>query len=98
MLADLPDDIVTLNEGPNTWSPFDVVGHLIICEETNFASRILLIMSDNAVKVFKPMDMTAQFERNKEKDMASLLQEFHDLRMRNLEMIENLTLNHTDQQ
>ena len=64
------------NEGDKTWSPFDVVGHLVHGEKTDWTDRIQLILSDSDDKTFQPFDRFAQFEDSKGKSMNQLLDEF----------------------
>lgn len=84
------------NEGPGTWSPFDVLGHLIVCEKTNFISRIDIILSGSANKVFSPIDMQAHFRESAGKSMNELLSEFELLRKYNLTKLRSMHLTDED--
>ena len=84
------------NEGPDTWSPFDVLGHLIVCEKTNFISRIDIILSGSANKVFSPIDMQAHFRESAGKSMQELLTEFAALRKSNITKLRSLHLTEED--
>ena len=84
LLSDLDDAWLTGNEGDDTWSPFDVVGHLVHGEKTDWIDRMQIILSDNEDKTFKPFDRFAQFEDSKGKNLGDLLEEFEMLRSRNL--------------
>jgi len=86
----LCEDMIRTNEGAGTWSAFDVVGHLIVCEQTNFMQRIIVILSDEPVKVFHPVDMSAQFGAGKGKSITDLLTEFRRLRAGNIQRLMNL--------
>lgn len=98
LLLGVSDEWIYSNEGPGTWSAFDVVGHLIVCEQTDFIPRIELILSDSKNKVFAPLDMEAQFEMNKGKKIAELLEEFASLRKDNIQKILALNLSSDDLQ
>ncbi len=80
------------NEGPDTWSPFDIVGHLVHGEKTDWIPRILIILNDSDNKTFRPVDRFAQFEESKGKTMADLLEEFKSLRNQNLEQLKGFVL------
>src|SRR6476660_3510672 len=71
-------------EGPETFSPFDVVGHLIDGGETDWMPRARIILSDDADKRFTPYDRFRHRARNVDRDPASLLSEFARLREENL--------------
>src|SRR5215510_13399831 len=72
------------NEGPNTWSPYDVVGHLIHGEETDWMPRARLIISYGESQPFEPFDRVAMFEKSKGKSLTQLLDTFSQLRGLNL--------------
>lgn len=72
------------NEGPETFSPFDVVGHLIDGEETDWMPRARIILSDSIEKKFTPYDRFRHRERNRDRTLASLLSELARLREENL--------------
>ena len=87
MLSGLSDDWIRAHEGPQTWSPYDVVGHLIHGEKTDWIARLNVIMSDDPHKTFEPFDRFAQFEESKGKSLAQLLAEFSALRRENLAIL-----------
>ena len=78
------------NEGKDTWSPFDVVGHLIEGEKHDWIQRMNKILSDDD-KNFKPFDRFAQFESSQGKDLRQLLTEFTELRTKNLEALQRVS-------
>ena len=88
MLLHLPDHLIRANEGPETWSPYDVVGHFIICEKTDWMPRMRIILSDAVEKVFGPFDRFAQFNEDQTRPLAVLLDEFKMLRTQNLEEMQ----------
>jgi len=92
MLSGIGDELIYANEGANTWTPFDVIGHLIVCEETNFMQRIKMILSSTGKTNLQPIDMTAQFEQNKQRSLSELLREFEKLRNDNLAELNAIQL------
>jgi DinB family protein len=92
LLAALPEPLARSNEGPETFSPFDVVGHLIDGEETDWMTRARIILSDAADKTFTPYDRFRHSKRNKGRTLASLLEEFARLRGANLSELESWRL------
>jgi len=96
LLNELPDDWVMRNEGQGTWSPLEIMGHLIFCEKNNFFGRIQTILSDDDQKRLSPFDMSRQFEWIKGKNMSTLLTEFTDLRQQNLASLRSHPLSETD--
>jgi hypothetical protein len=95
-LKGLSEDWTSHNEGENTWSPFDIVGHLIVGEKTDWVVRAEIIMADNPDKNFTPFNMAAQFEYSKGKSLEQLLTEFEVLRNENLKKIRAMKF--TDKQ
>lgn len=84
LLNGLSSDWIQNNEGEVTWSPFDVMGHLIHGEKTDWIVRTEVILSDASDKTFAPFDRFAQFEDSKGKTISQLLEEFESLRKQNL--------------
>jgi len=84
MLGELPAAWVDANEGPETWSPFVIVGHLIHGERTDWIPRARIILDQGADRGFTPYDRFAQFHESAGKPLSALLNEFDDLRRRNL--------------
>src|SRR5437867_4317326 len=84
LLGDVNKRLARGNEGPETFSPFDVVGHLIDGEETDWVPRARIILSDKADKRFTPYDRFRHRERNADRTLSSLLDEFARLRTDNL--------------
>jgi hypothetical protein len=80
------------NEGVNTWSPFDILGHLILGEETDWVTRTQIILSSKKDKSFVPFNMTLHLENSKGKTIKDLLDQFEQLRFKNLETIKSLRI------
>ena len=79
-------------EGPGTWSPFDVVGHLIDGERTDWMVRTRVILSDSETRRFEPFDRFGHLEANRDRTLDSLLEEFAGLRAGNLKDLRALNL------
>ena len=92
MLRDLPQEWMDANEGGETWSPFDVVGHLIHGERTDWLPRVKMILDHADAAEFEPFDRFAQFEASRGKSLSDLLDEFAQLRARNLNDLRALRL------
>ena len=75
-LSGLDDEWTTRNEGGETWSPYDVVGHLIHGDHAVWIPRLAIILSDGPEKTFPPSDPFAQFRESEGKSLAQLLDEF----------------------
>jgi len=92
LLKDLSDEWIYGNEGENTWSPFDIVGHLIHGEKTDWMSRLEIILDGDPDKRFKPFDRFAQFEDSQGKSLEELLSQFKSLREINLEKLKSINI------
>lgn len=90
LLADLPDGWVSATEGDGTWSPFDVVGHLIHGERTDWIPRAELILGHGEAVTFPPFDRFAMFEASRGRTLADLLDTFADLRAANVQRLRDL--------
>ena len=95
MLSALSACWITKNEGPDTWSPFDIVGHLIHGEKTDWIPRARIILFEDD-KRFEPFDRFAMFEASKNKTMRELLDEFGDLRKDNIEELKSFGIEESD--
>ncbi len=96
LLADLSDEWVMNNEGPDTFSPYDVIGHLIHGEKTDWVVRAKIILEHGTSVPFTPWDRFAQYEENKEKKMQHLLNEFKNIRKENMLWFKSLHLTEAD--
>jgi hypothetical protein len=84
LLAGLPSGWTDGTEGPETWSPYDIVGHLIHGERTDWIPRAQIILAQGPNRRFTPFDRFAQFRESQGKSLADLLDEFARLRAENL--------------
>lgn len=96
LLTGLDDGWIMNNEGPETFSPYDVIGHLIHGEKTDWTARTKMILESGNSKTFVPWDRFAQFENSKGKTMQQLLNEFALLRKENLAWLSSLDLSEAD--
>ena len=92
LLRDLPEPWLVQNEGAETWSPYDVIGHLIHGEETDWIPRAKIILEHGETRAFEPFDRVAMFEESKEKSITELLDTFAQLRAANLRELESMNL------
>ena len=92
LLRGLPASWIRNNEGAESWSPFDVLGHLIYGEETDWIPRAKIILEHGESKPFEPFDRFAQFERFKGKSLEELLDTFAQWRQRNLKTLQQMKL------
>jgi hypothetical protein len=96
LLRDLPETWTLCNEGENSWNAFDVVGHLIHCERTDWMPRARTVLQFGETRTFEPFDRFAQLRENRDKSLAPLLDEFARLRSDNLTELRALNLQQED--
>ena len=96
LLRGLPDGWATADEGDGTWSPFDVVGHLIHGERTDWMPRARIILDHGESRPFDRFNRSAQFEESQGKTLAELLDEFAMERRRSLEQLAAMRLTEED--
>lgn len=96
LLRGLPEIWTLRNEGDQTWTAFDVVGHLNHCERVDWISRARLILEHGDTRPFEPLDRFAQFEESRGKSLDRLLTEFTELRGANLEQVRSWNLTPAD--
>jgi uncharacterized damage-inducible protein DinB len=98
LLQGLSNEWTHNNEGSTTWSPFDIIGHLIHGEKTDWMTRMEIILSKGTTQKFDSFDRFAQFEESKGKTLAQLLEEFKNVRKKNLTLLESKKLSTADLQ
>ena len=96
LLRDLPETWTLCNEGPKTWSPFDIVGHLINGERTDWMPRARMILHYGENRAFDPFDRLAQEQESQGKSLGELLDEFARLRSENLDALRAMNLQPED--
>src|SRR5215471_10972949 len=79
MLRGLPEQWTAATEGPGTWSPYVVVGHLIHGERADWMARLAIILEYGPSRAFDPFDREAQFRESHGKTLTTLLDEFSAL-------------------
>lgn len=92
LLGGLSSEWTANNEGGDSWSPYDVIGHLVHGEKTDWMPRLEIILSDEGNKTFTPYDRFAQFEMSKGKTLNELLNSFETLRKDNLNTLQSKNL------
>jgi hypothetical protein len=92
LLGGLPDPWLRENEGPDTWSSFDVVGHLIEAEETNWIPRIRHLLRHGESAAFPPFDRFGFVEKSEGGSLAEILDTFKQARARSLRDLDELGL------
>ncbi|GMV06219.1 MAG: hypothetical protein AMXMBFR53_24950 [Gemmatimonadota bacterium] len=98
LLAGLPEEWTHRDEGPDTWSPFDVVGHLIDGEEADWMARVRIILSESQDRRFTPFERSGHLQRRERETLAGRLDRFAELRTRNLAELRALRLGPQDLQ
>jgi hypothetical protein len=101
LLRGLPDTFVRGHEGrskdgKDTWSPFDIVGHLIVGERTDWMPRARIILDHGEARPFDPFDRFAQEKESQGNSLEQLLDEFSRLRGENLAALQALNLQPKD--
>lgn len=95
LLDGLPETWLRTTEGDGTWSPYDVIGHLIHGERTDWIPRARHIMAGKT-QAFEPFDRTAQFTESRGKSLSELLATFADLRRKNIALLDGMKLTDDD--
>jgi hypothetical protein len=96
LLRGLPAGWIMAHEGGQTWSAFDVVGHLIHGEHTDWIPRARIILEHGEARPFDKFDRFAQFTATEGRALGSLLDEFAMLRRENLRQLESMGLTDAD--
>jgi len=96
LLRGLPERWTLRNEGENTWTPYDVVGHLVHGEHTDWIPRVRRIMKEGESKPFDPFDRDGQFKESKGKSLGQLLDDFARLRGDNIRELRAMNLKPED--
>lgn len=91
LLGNLSEDWTEKDDAEN-WSPFDIAGHFIHGEETDWIPRAEIILAQGESVTFAPFDRFAQFENSKGKSLKELLETFAELRRQNLEKLRRMNI------
>ena len=95
LLRGLPETLTAATDGPGSWNPRDVVGHLIQGERADWMPRLAMILEHGLSRAFEPFDREAQFREGPGKPLQAfedLLDEFTALRLHNLVHLRALNL------
>jgi hypothetical protein len=98
LLRDMPETWTLRNEGDKTWSPFQVVGHLIHGERADWIPRAKMILEYGETKAFVPFDRRGMEREIHSKSLSQLLDEFARVRSQNLDELRGLNLRPQDLQ
>ncbi len=96
LLHDLPETWTLRNEGENTWSAFDIIGHLIHGERTDWMPRARIVLQFGETQAFEPFDRLGHVREMQGKSLGQLLDEFARLRAENLAELRTLNLRQED--
>jgi DinB superfamily len=96
LLRDLPETWTLRNEGERTWSAFDIVGHLLHADRTDWMPRVRTILQFGDTRPFEPFDRWGQERESQSKTLEQLLDEFGRLRAENLHELRALNLRQED--
>ncbi len=92
LLSGLSDEWTLTKNADGKWNPYDVIGHLIHGEKTDWIPRLRIILAQEGEAKFEPFDRFAQFEDSKGKKLADLLAEFEVLRTKNIRALRDYDL------
>lgn len=92
LLSNLSDDWIKTEADTESWSAFDIVGHLIHGEETDWIPRVRIILAQRENLTFEAFDRFAQFEKSKGKTLNELIENFAVLRAKNLDALHAMNL------
>ncbi|MGA8270474.1 MAG: DinB family protein [Candidatus Sulfotelmatobacter sp.] len=96
LLSGMPNTWVHCNEGKDSWSAFEIVGHLIVGESTDWMPRVRVILEHGDARPFEPFDRFAQKKESQNKPMQELLDDFARLRIKNIAALQALNLQEND--
>lgn len=90
MLDGLPEDWTHASEGPGTFSPYEVVGHLLHGERTDWLPRLEIVLEEGEARPFEPFDRFAHRRWGRRRPLSALLEELGHLRAENVDRLEGL--------
>jgi len=96
LLSGLPESWTHRNEGPNTWSARDILGHLLFVERTQWLQRIQFLLAEGEARPFNPVNRFAQLTEDRDKSLPQLLEAFAHSRSENLTTLRSLNLQPED--
>lgn len=96
LLRGLPATWIRGNEGVGTWNSFDIVGHLVFAERTDWMPRVRILLENGEARTFDPFDRFAQMKESHGKTLEQLLESFSSLRSESLAALQSLNLEEED--
>jgi hypothetical protein len=96
LLRDLPETWTRRNEGGDTWNAYDVVGHLVHAERTDWMPRARMVLQFGETRTFEKFDRLGQVRESEGKSLGQLLDEFANVRAENLAELRALNLRQED--
>jgi hypothetical protein len=96
LLRDLPETWTLRNEGGDTWNAYDVVGHLVHAERTDWMPRARMVLQFGETRTFEKFDRLGQVRESEGKSLGQLLDEFARVREKNLAELRALNLRQED--
>jgi DinB superfamily len=96
LLSGLPDTWTGRNEGNDTWSPYDIIGHMALAERDDWMPRVRHILAHGDSQPFPPFNRFTQMQQPQSKSLDQLLDEFASLRNESLTSLQALNLQPTD--
>jgi hypothetical protein len=96
LLRGLPGIWTHSNEGKDTWNAFDIVGHLVFGERTDWMPRVRIVLESGESRAFDPFDRLGQLQESQGKSLEQLLDDFARLRRENLAALEAMNLQPED--
>jgi len=95
-LGNLPEVWSKYKSDEDSWSAYDIVGHFIHGEKTDWIPRVKIILRKDGINEFEPFDRFAQYEESRGKSIDELLEEFSKLRKANLDILSGFELQPED--
>jgi DinB family protein len=92
LLLSLSEPWTQSSPDAEAWNPYDVIGHLIHGEETDWIPRAEIILHEGPSRAFEPFNRFAQFEQSRRQSLASLLERFAQLRHQNLATLKQMNI------
>lgn len=92
LLGNIPEEWTMNNEGKDTWSPYDIMGHLVHGEKTDWLTRTKIILSNKGGRTFDSFDRFAQIKDSIGKSLEDLLEEFKLLRANNIKELKAMNI------
>jgi DinB family protein len=96
LLRDLPEAWSHANEGAGTWSPFDIVAHLIHAERADWIPRVRIILESGEGRTFEPFERGGHVRESQGRSLPQLLDEFARVRSDNLDRLDAMKLRPED--